>query len=60
LDVDLAARVAARFLEAIIRKEKGKGYCVKSPSNKSWNGGCFETKEEAEARLRQVEFFKHH
>lgn len=41
----------------VIRKEKGQ-YCVRSPNNPDWNGGCFDTKGEAEDRLRQVEFFK--
>ena len=52
-----ALRVAQRFLEAVIRKEKGQ-YCVKSPNNPDWNGGCYDSKEEAEKRLQQVEFFK--
>lgn len=42
---------------SIIRKEKGK-WCVRSPSNPDWNGGCYDTKAEAEERLRQVEYFK--
>lgn len=42
---------------AVIRKEHGE-YCVRSPNNPDWNGGCFKTKAEAEKRLRQVEFFK--
>lgn len=54
-----ALRLVARFKrEAIIRKEKGKGYCVKSPSNPDWNGGCYPSKGEAEKRLEQVEYFK--
>ena len=43
---------------AVIVKEKGQ-YCVKSPNNSSWSGGCFDSKEEAERRLKQVEWFKH-
>jgi hypothetical protein len=43
--------------EAVIRKEKGE-YCVRSPNNPNWNGGCYKSKSEAEARLKQVEFFK--
>lgn len=43
---------------AVIRKEKGQ-YCVRSPDNPDWNGGCYDTKAEAEERLRQVEYFKH-
>lgn len=41
-------------------KEDGKTkYEVKSESNPDWSGGKYDTKEEAEDRLRQVEFFKH-
>jgi hypothetical protein len=46
-------------MEAVVRKEKGKGYCVKSPNNPDWNGGCYPTKGEAEKRLSEVEWFKH-
>jgi len=42
-----------------IKHEKGKGYCVKSPKNKDWSGGCYPSKGEAEKRLNQVEMFKH-
>jgi 8-oxo-dGTP pyrophosphatase MutT (NUDIX family) len=45
-------------VEGVIRKENGK-YCVRSPSNPDWNGGCYSSKGEAEKRLKQVEFFKH-
>ena len=48
----------ARTVLAVIRKEKGQ-YCVRSPNNPDWNGGCYDTKDEAEDRLKQVEFFKH-
>lgn len=41
-----------------IKKEKD-GYCVHSESNPDWNGGCYSSKEKAEERLRQVEYFKH-
>jgi len=50
--------VVARFKEAVIRKEKGQ-YCVRSPDNGSWSGGCYDSKGEAEKRLEQVEWFKH-
>jgi len=50
--------VAARYREAVIRKEKGE-YCVRSPDNPDWNGGCYPTEGEAKKRLQQVEFFKH-
>lgn len=55
---NLAVRVAERHFQAVIRKEKGQ-FCVRSPNNPDWNGGCFDTKGEAEKRLKQVEFFKH-
>lgn len=56
-DMTSAIRVAQRFLEAVIRKEKGQ-YCVRSPDNSDWNGGCYDSKDEAEKRLQQVEYFK--
>jgi hypothetical protein len=56
--VDLARRVAQRHKDAVIRKEKGE-FCVRSPDNPSWSGGCYPTKSEAEARLKAVEYFKH-
>lgn len=57
-----AYRVAFDFLghmlqTAVIREEDGK-FCVRSPHNKDWNGGCFDSKGEAEKRLKQVEYFK--
>lgn len=60
----LAPHVVRRFeaqmlRTAVIRKEKGK-YCVRSPNNPDWNGGCYDTKGEAEKRLSEVEYFKHH
>jgi hypothetical protein len=42
-----------------IKHEKGKGYCVKSPKNKDWSGGCYPSEGEAKKRLNQVEMFKH-
>lgn len=36
-----------------------KGYMVKSENGRNL-GGPYKKKEEAERRLRQVEFFKHH
>jgi len=39
--------------------KKGNKWCVKSENNPDWNGGCFDTKEEAQKRLREVEYFKH-
>ena len=40
-------------------KEEGGKYCVKSESNTDWSGGCYDSKGEAEKRLKQVEMFKH-
>lgn len=48
---------AAMLKSAVIREEDGK-FCVRSPNNKDWNGGCYDTKGEAEKRLQEVEFFK--
>ena len=42
---------------AVIRKEKGK-FCVRSPYNPDWNGGCYDTEDEAKKRLHEVEYFK--
>jgi len=42
----------------VIKKRKGK-WCVLSPNNPDWSGGCYRTKKEAEARLRQVEKAKY-
>ncbi len=41
-----------------VKKEHGE-YCVHSETNPDWNGGCYDTKAEANERLRQVEYFKH-
>lgn len=50
--------VVARTKTAIIVKEKGQ-YCVRSPNNPDWNGGCYDSKSKAEDRLKAVEYFKH-
>jgi len=42
----------------MIKKVKG-GYQVLSHDGKKNLGGPYKTKEEAQKRLRQVEFFKH-
>ncbi len=52
-----ARRVAVRYKQAVIRKEKGE-FCVRSPDNPDWNGGCYPSEGEAERRLKQVEYFK--
>jgi len=44
--------------EDLIVKVKG-GYSVKSESGRNL-GGPYKTMAEAEKRLRQVEYFKHH
>lgn len=51
--------VAQSEHQGFIKHVKGKGYCVKSPKNPDWSGGCYPTKAEAEKRLSQVEAFKH-
>ena len=53
----LGAVRASMGHQAVIREEDGK-YCVKSEKGGTWSGGCYDTKEKAEERLRQVEFFK--
>jgi hypothetical protein len=42
----------------MIKKVKG-GYKVLSETGKKNLGGPYKTKEEAQKRLRQVEYFKH-
>jgi len=43
----------------VVRKTPDKDeWCVKSENNPDWSGGCYESKEKAEDRLRQVEYFK--
>ena len=44
--------------DAMIKKVKG-GYKVLSEKGKNL-GGPYKSREEAEKRLRQVEYFKHH
>jgi len=56
-DITEVTKEAQRNIVAVIRKEKGE-YCVRSPNNPDWNGGCYKSKAEAEARLKQIEFFK--
>lgn len=50
--------ICSNEVTSVIRKEKGE-YCVRSPNNPDWNGGCYPSKDKAEERLRQVEYFKH-
>jgi len=40
--------------------KEGSGYSVKSEDGKKHLGGPYKTKEEAEKRLREVEYYKHH
>lgn len=54
----LAMKVASRFLKTAVIREEGGKFCVRSPNNPKWNGGCFQSKAEAEARLKSVEYFK--
>jgi len=58
LDESSGEDVSSEGRTSYIKKEKGK-YCVKSHKNKDWSGGCYDTKGEAEDRLKQVEMFKH-
>lgn len=53
----LVKRIIARYKLAVIRKEHGE-YCVRSPDNADWNGGCYKSEGEAKKRLEQVEYFK--
>lgn len=34
-------------------------WCVVSPNNPDWSGGCYPSKNRAEKRLDEVEMFKH-
>jgi hypothetical protein len=44
---------------SVITEESGK-FCVRSEDPESnWSGGCYDSMEEAQARLNQVEMFKH-
>jgi hypothetical protein len=44
----------------IVIKKVAGGYKVVSENGKKNLGGPYKTKKEAEKRLRQVEYFKHH
>lgn len=45
---------------SIIRKTPDKQeWCVKSPDNPDWAGGCYPSKPEAEERLHQCEVMEH-
>jgi len=54
-----AFEIMGKFLSktAKIVEEDGE-FCVRSPNNPTWCGGCYKTRPEAEARLKQVERFK--
>jgi len=58
-ELDAKTYLAEVEREGVNRKEKGE-YCVRSPNNPDWNGGCYKSKGEAEGRLKEVEYFKHH
>lgn len=47
----------SNFLKSAKIVEKGSQWCVESEDGK--NMGCYDTKKEAEERLRQIEYFKH-
>lgn len=55
----LTLKVASRFLKTAVIREEGGKFCVRSPNNPDWNGGCYDTKGEAKKRLQEVEYFKH-
>ena len=50
---------AAGKVERMIKKQ-AKGYVVLSHDGKKKLGGPYKSKKDAEKRLRQVEYFKHH
>ena len=50
---------AVRKVAEMIRK-RPKGYVVLSHDGKKKLGGPYKSKKDAEKRLRQVEFFRHH
>ncbi len=56
---DIAIRISGIETIGKILKKKGKWCVVSGNPDSSWSGGCFDTKAEAEKRLRQVEYFKH-
>lgn len=41
-------------------KKQAKGYVVLSHDGKKKLGGPYKSKKDAQKRLRQVEYFKHH
>lgn len=58
----LLSKFAEVNKEAYIQKVQIKGktkYKVRSPNNKDWSGGVYNTREEAEKRLKEIEMFKH-
>lgn len=57
-DVPRKKHKAQSSYVAYIKEEDGK-YHVKSESNSNWSGGYYDSKSEAEDRLKQVEMFKH-
>lgn len=54
----VAQRVANLHQVAYVQKKDGK-WCVRSESNPTWDGGCYDSEAKAKRRLQQVEFFKH-
>jgi 8-oxo-dGTP pyrophosphatase MutT (NUDIX family) len=55
-DVDVEGDAEGE-VQALIREEGGK-FCVRSPTNSTWSGGCFDSKGEAKKRLTEIEYFK--
>lgn len=49
-----------RGITSDIVKTRGEDeWCVVSPKNETWSGGCFGSEERAEDRLSEVEMLKH-
>jgi hypothetical protein len=57
LEMGCGVRAATKQRDLIIRK-KGDKWCLSSKDGKK-NLGCFDTREQAEKREREVQFFKH-
>jgi hypothetical protein len=60
--LEMICKIAELSKESYVKKIKQKGktkYQVKSEKNPNWNGGVYNSKEEAKDRLAEVEMFKH-
>lgn len=56
--IKLSFRDTQAFIQTAKVRKRGDKWCVLSHKDKSL--GCYDTKEEAVQRLRQVEYFKSH